>query len=232
MSRVNRYYDLSRTETMVAEGQHRALIGGMWDEIGRLQFDYLKKDGLTPGMRLLDIGCGCLRGGVHFVEFLEAGNYFGIDLSEDLLKAGYDIELAGAGLQHKLPRDQLRVSEEFDVSGFGVQFDAALALSVLTHLTLNHVKLCLNRLAGSMRPGARFYATVFHCPDSHDWSRPLLHEPGQIVSHPHRDPYHYTHADLAYCCRSLPWRLDRLELWDHPRHQSMAVFCRTEAPGS
>lgn len=230
MSLINKYYDLARTETMVSGGQHRALIGGMWDEIGQLQFEYLRNDGLTSEMRLLDIGCGCLRGGLHFVEYLEAGNYFGIDLSEDLLNAGYDVELAKAGLQHKLPREQLSVSEDFEVSGFGVKFDAAIALSVLTHLTLNHLKLCLMRLAGSMQVNARFYATVFHCPESHDWSQPLFHDPGQITSYPHCDPYHYTRSDLIHCCRNLPWRLDRLELWDHPRHQSMAVFSRTEEP--
>ena len=39
-------------------------IGGLWDQMGQHQFDFLKKKGLKPQHKLLDIGCGSLRGGV------------------------------------------------------------------------------------------------------------------------------------------------------------------------
>ncbi len=32
-------------------------IGGRWEEIGRLQFDFLVAEGLMPAHTLLDIGC-------------------------------------------------------------------------------------------------------------------------------------------------------------------------------
>ena len=57
----------------VMSGKHRNSVGGMWDEIGGLQRDFVLGEGLTPDMRLLDIGCGCLRAGVHFVRYLNAG---------------------------------------------------------------------------------------------------------------------------------------------------------------
>ena len=221
------YFNLERSRKAVEQGTHRQIIGGMWDEVGKLQFDYLARDGLAPSDRLLDVGCGCLRGGVHFVEYLEAGNYFGIDISEDLLNAGYETEITDLKLQHKLPRENLHTTGEFDATSFGVKFDAVLALSVFTHLPLNLIKLCLARLGPSVRPGAKFFTTVFYISVDCDWTEPVLHKTGDIITYPDRNPYHYTRNDLEYCCGGLNWRLERLEEWDHPRDQWMAVFVRT-----
>jgi hypothetical protein len=64
---------------------HRDYIGGMWEEIGRLQFNFLRQQGLTPSHCLLDIGCGALRGGVHFITYLEPGHYLGLDKEKTLI---------------------------------------------------------------------------------------------------------------------------------------------------
>ena len=50
---------------------HREAVGGLWDEMGRLQFDFLVAQGLQPHHKMLDIGCGSMRGGRHFVNHLE-----------------------------------------------------------------------------------------------------------------------------------------------------------------
>ena len=47
---------------------HREAVGGLWEEMRRLQFDFLANQGLKPDHKLLDIGCGSMRGGVHFVS--------------------------------------------------------------------------------------------------------------------------------------------------------------------
>ena len=67
---------------------HREYIGDKWDEIGKLQFDFLIKKGLKPHHKLIDIGCGSLRGGVHFINYLNKKNYFGTDINYDLIKIG------------------------------------------------------------------------------------------------------------------------------------------------
>ena len=67
---------------------HRRAVGGMWEEIGKLQFNFLVEQGLKPGHFLLDVGCGRLRGGIHFIRYLEPEHYFGIDISKVLLAAG------------------------------------------------------------------------------------------------------------------------------------------------
>ncbi|HEY7982454.1 MAG TPA: hypothetical protein VID19_13355, partial [Candidatus Eremiobacteraceae bacterium] len=37
---------------------HRAYVGGIWEEIGKLQFDFLVAHGLRPEHHLVDVGCG------------------------------------------------------------------------------------------------------------------------------------------------------------------------------
>lgn len=228
MRYINKYYNPQHIRTGIEAGNQRALIGGMWDEIGQLQFDFVKKRGLSSNMRFLDVGCGCLRGGVHFINYLEHNHYYGIDISQELLDVGFDKELAQVGLQHKLSKNNLHCTRDFDATGFGVSFEMALALSVFTHLTINHIRLCLVRLADVMKPGGVFFATVFQCPDRLDWTKPMLQAPGNITTFPDRDPYHYRYSDLKNICRDLPWELRALEDWSHPRAQMMAHFFRTD----
>jgi SAM-dependent methyltransferase len=90
----------------------RRRVGGRWGEIGMLQFEFLREQGLQPEHATLDLGCGVLRGGLHFVRYLDPGNYYGIDSSSDMV-AGARQELAQANLQSRLAH--LRVTEKFDV---------------------------------------------------------------------------------------------------------------------
>ena len=52
------------------EEPHRGVVGGMWDEIGKLQFEFMVKQGLKSEHKFLDIGCGSLRGGSISSNFL------------------------------------------------------------------------------------------------------------------------------------------------------------------
>jgi SAM-dependent methyltransferase len=225
---VNSYYDLGRYKKFFLGLDHRGLVGGLWDEIGTLQFEFLKNRGLTSSNYILDVGCGSFRVGVHLVDYLDPGHYYGIDISADLMNAGYKRELGPLDLQSKLPRDNLSCNNGFEAGQFGVTFDMAFALSLFTHLPLNHIKVCLSRLANVVRVGGVFYASVFLSPESHDWTQALHHARGGITTHPADDPYHYRMQDLAHCAVGLPWRFEPIGDWDHPRNQAMMMFTRTE----
>ena len=73
-----------------------------WLQIGQLQFDYATGHGLKPDMRMLEIGCGNLRAGRLFIDYLEPGGYYGIDISPDILFAAQKT-LADYDLRAKLP---------------------------------------------------------------------------------------------------------------------------------
>ena len=87
------YDDPDFVAGQVRAGQHREVIGGLWDEMGRLQLEFMRAQGLQPQHRLLDLGCGSLRAGIHFVRYLDAGRYYGLDHNQSLLDAGYGTEL-------------------------------------------------------------------------------------------------------------------------------------------
>src|SRR5690349_16405338 len=133
-------YGQQLTDAEIAGKKHRALVGGLWEEVGQLQFEFLKAEGLLAEHKLLDVGCGAMRGGVHFVNYLNAGNYFGLDINESLIKAG-KLELEHVGLLHKSPN--LLVNDKFEASLFKTNFDFAIALSVFTHIFMNHIQRCL-----------------------------------------------------------------------------------------
>lgn len=225
---INKYYDLGGFKKYFHPGYHRGIVGGYWDEIGKLQFDFLKNRGLAPDNRILDVGCGSFRVGVHLVDFLDAGNYYGIDLSAYLINSGYKRELGPLKLRRKLPRENLACTSSFEVEQFGVTFDTAFALSLFTHLPLNHIKMCLTRLAPVVRVGGVFYATVFLCPESNDWTQVMQHPRGGIRTSPIDDPYHYRVQDLECCVHDLPWQFEPIGEWDHPRSQAMMKFTRSE----
>ena len=67
------------TAVEIAKGSHRGAVGGRWEEMGRLQLDFLVKQGLRPSDELLDVGCGALRAGLHFIRYLKPGNYFALN---------------------------------------------------------------------------------------------------------------------------------------------------------
>ena len=201
---ISEYYNTHVIARRVAFGEHREVIGGLWDDIGQLQFEYLVSAGLLPEHRLIDIGCGCLRGGVHFVRYLAPGNYVGVDRNNSLLDAGYNIELAEVGLQDRLPRENLICVENFDFARTGGNFDFALAHSVFTHLPSNHIRRCLTRLAEVMRVGGVFFATFFELPRGAVASEPYCHSPGDVTTYDDADPYHYWLSDMFYATSKLP----------------------------
>jgi SAM-dependent methyltransferase len=205
----------------------RSTVGGHWDEIGRLQFEYLVSEGLEPRHAFLDLGCGVLRGGLHFVRYLDRGNYYGIDISPQMIE-GAGRELVDANLAD---RDaHLRVTDTFDAD-FGRRFDFAIAQSVFTHVPLNSIHRALGAVARSMDEGGRFYATFFRGPSGSDRFEPVAqpahsgYEP--IVTTADADPFHYSPADFVALCADLPFAVDDVGDWNHPRGQQMLRFRRT-----
>ncbi|WP_279477948.1 class I SAM-dependent methyltransferase [Aureimonas sp. SK2] len=221
---LNPYHDDFSARLSLPKG-HRDIIGGLWDEMGVLQRDYLLAHGMRGSDFILDIGCGSLRAGVQIVPVLEPGHYYGIDMLQDLLDAGWREEILPAGLEGKLPRGNLALSEEFVIPFPGVSFDIALAQSVFTHLPINHLRLCLYRLRPRMAPGGRFFCTFFVAPPSLPRDASMRHKPrGEVESFGWKDPFHVWREDIEFAVEGMDWRFEGLHDWNHPRGQIMAHF--------
>jgi len=215
-------YGRELTGEEIAAGMHREFVGGLWDEVGALQLDFLRARGLLPQHRLLDMGCGALRGGVHFVRHLAPGHYFGLDINASLLDAGQR-ELAAAGLQERGAR--VLADDGFRASRFGATFDMAIAVSLFTHLPMNSIVRCLVEVARTLAPGARLYASYFEAP-AKAWLEPLRQPPGEIVTHYDHDPFHYAFDDIRLMADLAGVGVERVGEWRHPRGQLMAAFFR------
>jgi SAM-dependent methyltransferase len=214
-------YGCTLTDHEMAQGRHRQLVGGQWEVIGALQFDYLVSQGLEPQHRLLDVGCGAMRGGIHFAAYLEPAHYFGIDVNGDLLEAARRVEIPAAGLAGRMPPENLRASERFEAP-FDVAFDYALAVSLFTHLPLNHVRLCLYQIAQVMRPGGRFFATFF--PVAEDSPYDVRQRHVVATTQAERDPFHYRPSEMEWAASVADWDFRYIGDWSHPRGQHMAEF--------
>jgi hypothetical protein len=215
---VSGYYDPDHIGAMVAEGRHRAAVGAKWEMLGTLQRDFLIGAGLKPDHYLIDIGCGAFRGGVKIVPYLDPGHYFGTDISQALIDAGYSREIEPAGLAERLPRANLACNGDFAFP-WPVRFDVAIAQSLFTHLPFNLIRYCLARLAPHMAPGGVFYASYYPVPDTENPTRPRLNQ--GMPTFPARDPYHYRFRDLEYACVELPWRISAVPdaAWPHPQQK-------------
>ena len=207
---------------------HRRTIGStpFWDELGRLQLDYLVARGLEPRHYLLDVGCGPLRGGIHFIRYLEAGHYFGIDKRADVLEEARRHELSKHGLTAKAPT--LAATEKFEFAALGQRFDYAIAQSVFTHLPLNNIIRCLMNIEGALVEDGRFYATFYDNPGG---KRNLadIRQTETVVSHFDSDSYHYDVATFEWICEGTSLRVENLGPWGHPHNQKMLVFTKTRS---
>lgn len=223
---LSTYYDKPVVDHGVGAGLHREMIGGLWEEMGQLQFDYLVARGMTPASVLLDIGCGSFRLGVKAAPYLDPGCYYGVDLSESLIDAGYAHEFDEA-MRARVPRGNLVTTDSFDFDSLKEPVDFAIAQSVFTHLPLNHLRRCLATLAPKMRSGGQFLVTYFECEPGADLFGPIEHAPAGVVSHDYCDPYHYRLSDLAWAADPADWTFEPIGDWGHPRGQRIVGYRRT-----
>src|SRR6266566_1408167 len=116
---------------------------------GREQLIYLLTAGLNPDSKVVDLGCGVLRGGYWLIHFLDPMCYCGIEPHRERLEMGINTILEPEVLAAKGPR--FDSNPRFDTSVFGEKFDFFLAYSVWTHAS----KLQIQTMLDSFRRDAK-----------------------------------------------------------------------------
>ncbi|RBM05490.1 class I SAM-dependent methyltransferase [Streptomyces sp. PT12] len=125
-----------------------------WLALGRMQFDYLRGHGLRPAHRMLEIGCGNLRAGWRFIDYLDTGHYYGIDISPDILISAKKT-LVTYELQDKLPYLTPTRDLTFDFLP-EAHFDVVHAHSVFSHSPPHVIDQCLAHVGRILAPGGFF----------------------------------------------------------------------------
>jgi hypothetical protein len=146
----------------IGDGLHRRGIftGGppeQFELLGRMQFVMMTREGIYPWSKVLDIGCGCLRGGFWMIHFLEPGGYFGIEPNSNMVAAGLKEIIGSETAEHKRPT--IDYNDRFDASVFGVRFDAFLARSIWTHASKPQIRIMLDHFANLGTENAFFLAS-------------------------------------------------------------------------
>lgn len=131
--------------------------GHLWKMKQNFQINFLKKQGLNKNDKMLDIGCGTLRGGIPFIDYLDKGSYYGIDVRENVLEEGRK-ELKKNKLKHKSPI--LLSFSQFTDLKFDIKFDIIFAFSVLIHLDDKIANSCFNFVKENLSEKGIFYANV------------------------------------------------------------------------
>lgn len=225
---MNSYYKTSKEDTFEFI-DHRNWVGGKWEEFGKLHIDFLSSQGLKPHHKFLDIGCGCLRGGIKLIEYLDENNYYGQDINSYLVNMGYEKEVPNAGLENKIQKNNFCISFDFSLNFKDVKFDMGISQSVFTHLTINHLYGCLLNIKDYFKSDAKFFVTFWIIPEEKNLNDRVLWD-GSIVSSHTSDPFHYKRSQIEYIAKdpiiSEFWSCDYIGDWNHPRNQKM--FCFTK----
>jgi SAM-dependent methyltransferase len=136
-----------------------ALVGppDLWQMKRRFQIEFLRSAGLEPRHRLLDLGCGTLRGGIPLIEYLAPGHYAGVEVRRDVLDEGRR-ELLESGLGERSP--QLVHCPRIAELDLGRRFDVAWAFAVLIHMDDTVLDDAIAAIARHLDDGGVFYATA------------------------------------------------------------------------
>jgi cyclopropane fatty-acyl-phospholipid synthase-like methyltransferase len=130
------------------------------DEVsGQLQLELLKRQGCRPNSKVLEIGCGRLHAGIPLMQYLDKGNYVGVDPNEWLRQTAMKNRYVREVVEEKQPR--FLSVDDFDASALGIKFDFVLSHSVLSHCAHWQLEKFLRNAGKVLAPGGRILASIF-----------------------------------------------------------------------
>ena len=157
------YSSIKLSAADIQNQDYKKHLGGgaaHWETRGAFQLFLLQKMGLKKSDRLLDAGCGPIRSGVHFINYLDAGNYCGLDSNADFIRVAEETVAQKPELRAKSPR--LERVENFEFARLRGPFAFVIAFSVLNHCQPPARRIFFENLSYVTTPESRIYVT--HAP--------------------------------------------------------------------
>lgn len=145
----------SQQDKALALAAKGAFLGGRladYERAGRLQLEVLVHEGVNPTSKVLDVGCGSLRGSYWLMHFLDPGCFYGIEPHQDRVDLGLR-EVIEPALRDRA-KPTFAYNEDFDLSVFGVEFDFVIARSVWTHASKQQIERMLDTFCQASTPRA------------------------------------------------------------------------------
>jgi len=183
---------------------HRGYVGRDWESGGLFQYPFMLSKGLKPSDVLCDIGCGSLRGGQHFIKYLDKGHYLGLEAEERLVELGLEHEVGNEIASDKLP--EFVITSEFEFHRFSRSPSFAVAISLFSHLTEGDIQRCLTKLASIVSGSCIFFATF------NEVGKPARN---YKCSHAHL-AFWYTRGQMGEFGRNTGWESTYIGGWGNP----------------
>lgn len=213
--------------------RHKA-VGTEFEHIGRIQFEYLLRNGVGPGTRFMDAGCGSLRLGRWLIPHLRPGHYCGFDGSAFLLRAGLLQELpARIRLSHgpcvKVVRLGTTPPPKFERIFAGRRFDVIWAHALFDHLPPATIRATLVGLRNVLASSGRILATAFLVPEGVSPDHPIerMVESGRcripFRTWGDRDPWHHSQDFFRAAARDARLSLTGIDA-TYPHPMGLAVL--------
>ncbi|KAL3844002.1 hypothetical protein ACJIZ3_001405 [Penstemon smallii] len=132
--------------------EHHSNYGEPWAG-GRDVFEFLAESiHLTPNSQVLEIGCGTLRVGLHFIRYLNPGHYHCLERDELSLMAALRYELPSQGLLSKRPLIVRGDDMHFSRFGDDAKYNLTYASAVFLHMPDKLVWIGLEQLVSRLKP--------------------------------------------------------------------------------
>jgi len=165
-----------RQESEEQKLEDMVLFRGQFLPHRKFQLELLKRMGLSPHHRVMEIGCGPLTLGTPLIAYLDRGRYLGIDARVSVLEAAYS-QIAKQGNSAKNPRI-------IHSSTFGRDeledcvFDCIVSFSVVFHLEDALVETLFQQLFRRLDRCGVFIANVNTTTESSRWKEfPFMKRP-------------------------------------------------------
>jgi ubiquinone/menaquinone biosynthesis C-methylase UbiE len=209
-----------------------------WDHayFGGLSLQFMMREGMEKKDKILEVAVGSMSATVKFVENLDPGNVYGIDISDAQLRYGYKKIFEKRQMTNEFPFDHLLATSSFEIPSHWGKFDYAWSLSLWSHLPYETIRLSLRKVAAVLKPGGSYYTTAFIVPPGWDVNKPHpLHSRlykdnvfNTFVSNKDRDPFHYSIETMQNLADEVGVKLTHFtaDEWGMPRMQHMLKFTK------
>jgi SAM-dependent methyltransferase len=131
---------------------------------------------LTPGDRVLELGCGVARIGRELAPLV--AQWHGVDISQNMVGVARE-RLAAAGIGNATAEPLVRTSLSMLADA---SFDKAYCVAVFIHMDKEDFVLYLRELRRVLKPGGRLYFDVWNIAHPIGWTR-FAYEVAQYVDH-------------------------------------------------
>lgn len=197
-------------------GNHyRAYVGPTADDdlISAMVFNLLTCMGLRQHHRVMDIGCGSLRGGRLLIPYLNKRCYFGIEPNQWLVDDGVTNEVGNDLLRIKEPQFSFKNSmADFKES---LELDFAVAQSIFSHCGRDLIEQWVSEVSFHLKSDGLLVATFLI--DNNDYEGDGWIYPGCVKYRPESIEEIAHRHGIAFTLLG----------WFHPRQQ-WAVFSKPE----